>query len=429
MSLISGLERLAGGLGAEVERFVKEGKQELERHVEEHPQPLFALLRMVRPVLLIHDIAIVTRYDDVVEVLGNDQAFGVEPYASKMLALTGNFILGLDDSPQYERTVSILRLAAPRSDVSALAAFTNETAQELVSLSASSGRIDVVDISRRLPARLMGRWFGTPGPSEDAMIAWAMAMFEDIFANLKNDPVIHASAKRAGTQLLSYVRGQVAERKRTVTPGENEDVLGRLIAMQSAGETAFTDEEIVTNLIGLLVGFIPTVASTTTLAIDALMDRPEALAAAQQAAQADDDEAVRAHMWEAMRLAPQGPGLLRRALVDFVVAEGSHHATRIPAGTIVFAATESAMLDGAVLDDPEDFRVPRPAHDYLHFGAGMHECFGRFANELQIPAIAKAILRLPSLVRAPGEEGKLVKQGPYPKSLLLDTDATAMSSS
>jgi hypothetical protein len=56
----------------------------------------------------------------------------------------------------------------------------------------------------------------------------------------------------------------------------------------------------------------------------------------------------------------------------------------------------------------------------------MHECFGRFANEIQIPAIAKAILRLPGLTRAPGEDGKLVKEGPYPKSLLLDTDATAV---
>ena len=203
-------------------------------------------------------------------------------------------------------------------------------------------------------------------------------------------------------------------------------MLGRLIAMQSVAQTAFTDAEIVTNLIGLIVGFIPTVASTTTLAIDALLDRPEALAAAQRAARADEDDAVRAHMWEAMRLAPQGPGLLRRARTDFVVAEGTHHATTIPAGTIVFAATESAMLDGGVVQDPDDFKIGRPEQDYLHFGVGMHQCFGRFANAMQIPAIAKAVLRLPGLQRAPGEQGKLVKQGPYPRSLLLDTDATAV---
>ncbi len=426
MSLASELDHFAGRLAADVDRFVSEGVHALEHHVEEHPQPLFMLLRRVRPVLLIHDIAIVTRYTDVVGVLADEQAFGVEPYGAKMRALTGDFILGLDDSVQYKRAVSILRLAAPRSDLATLAAFANGTAEALVAEGARTGRIDVVEISKRLPARLMGRWFGTPGPSEDTMIASAMAMFEDIFVNLKNDPAIHAAAQRAAEELLSYMRQQVSERKAASAPGEGTDVLGRLIAMQSVEETAFTDEEIVTNLIGLIVGFIPTVASTTTLAIDALMDRPEALAAAQRAARADDDEAVRAHMWEAMRLAPQGPGLLRRARTDRVVGEGTHHATNVPAGTIVFAATESAMLDGDAVEDPDDFRVPRPAHDYLHFGVGMHECFGRFANEMQIPAIAKAILRLPGLTRASGEEGKLVREGPYPKALLLDTDATAV---
>jgi len=109
---------------------VREGKRELEQHAEEHPQPLFALLRALRPVLLIHDIAIVTRYPDVVAVLTNDQSFSVQPYAAKMRALAGDFILGLDDSDEYERDVSILRLAAPRSDIPGLASFVTETTDE-----------------------------------------------------------------------------------------------------------------------------------------------------------------------------------------------------------------------------------------------------------------------------------------------------------
>ena len=105
-------------------------------------------------------------------------------------------------------------------------------------------------------------------------------------------------------------------------------------------------------MIGLVCGFVPTIATATTFALDALLDRPEALAGAQAAARADDDDAVRAHLFEAMRLAPQGPGLFRRARTDFEVAEGSLHATKIPAGTLTFAATQSAMLDDDVVDDP-----------------------------------------------------------------------------
>ena len=175
--------------------------------------------------------------------------------------------------------------------------------------------------------------------------------------------------------------------------------------MQATEPTAFTDEEIRVNVIGLVCGFIPTIATATTFALDALLERPEALADAQAAARADDDDAVRAYMFEAMRLAPQGPGLFRRARTDFEVAEGSMHATKNPAGTLTFAATQSAMLDDDVVDDPDEFRLGRPAHHYLHFGVGLHQCFGRFANAMQIPLIAKAVLRRPGSPARPAPRG------------------------
>jgi cytochrome P450 len=420
VSVLKELEEFGSRIGADVDRFIQEGKQELEQHIAAHPQPLFALLRTVKPVLLIHDIAIVTRYRDVVEVLSNDEAFSVEPYTGKMQALAGNFILGLDDSPEYERDVSILRLAAPRSDATALAAFVTATAEQLVEEAlAKDGFVEVPELAKRVPARLAGRWLGTPGPDEDSLIAWTLAMFEDIFVNVKNDPQIHAAAEQAAAQLRPYLEGLIAERKSAPAA---QDALGRLIAMQSDPASAFSDAQIATNLIGMLVGFVPTVATATTFAIDALLERPSALATAQQAARAGDDDGVRAHMWEAMRLAPQGPGLLRRARIDFVVAQGTAHATLIPAGTPTFAATQSAMLDGDVLEDSEEFRIGRPAQDYLHFGAGLHQCFGRFVNAMQIPLIAKALLRGSQLARAPGAAGHLVKSGPYPQSLAVTID-------
>lgn len=417
MSILNELEELAGRIGADAERFTREGKQELAQHVKEHPQPLFALLRTVKPVLLVHDIALVTRYADVVEVLTNDDVFSVEPYMAKMKALAGEFILGLDDSVEYERAVSILRLAAPRSDLAGLAAFVEETAASLVADGVRAGRVDVADVARRVPARLVGRWFGTPGPDEDSLIAWTLALFEEIFVNIQNDRTVHDAAQSAAVQLRAYLVDTIATRK--AQPSGEDDVLGRLLAMQSNAATSFTDDEIVTNIFGLVVGFVPTVLTATTFAIDVLLDRPAALASAQRAAHTGDDDAVRAHMWEAMRLAPQGPGLLRRARTDFDVAAGTLHETRIPAGTVTFAATQSAMLDGGVVEDADDFRTGRPVHDYLHFGAGLHQCFGRFANVVQIPLIAKAILREPALARAPGAEGRLTKDGPFAKSLVL----------
>ncbi len=422
MSFLDELDELADQVKDDAQELRDRAVKLLESHAREHPDRLFKLLRTVKPVLLRHNLAIVTRYHDVVEVLGHDEAFSVQPYREKMTRLAGDFILGTDDSPRYERDISILRLAAPRSDVPALAGFVDETAEALVV--GSGGRIDVADLAKRVPARLFGRWFGTPGPDEDALMAWTLAIFEDIFVNVKNDPAISAGADTASKALAAHLDEAIAARKAQPSGAAPTDVVGRLLAMQGTEPTAFTDEEIRVNVIGLVTGFVPTIATATTFAVDALLKRPEALAGAQAAARADDDDAVRAHLFEAMRLAPQGPGLFRSARTDFEVAEGSMHATKIPAGTLTFAATQSAMLDDDVVDDPAEFRLGRPAHHHLHFGVGLHQCFGRFANAMQIPLIAKAVLRRPGLARAPGPDGQLVKDGPYPKSLVLTFDGS-----
>lgn len=185
MSVAGELEDLGRGMGADVDGFVRDGKQELERHTLEHPQRLFGVLREVNPVLRIHDTAIVTRCRDVVEALTNEESFGVEPCLGKMQSLARDFIRCLNDCAQYERDISILRLAAL----------------------------------------------------------------------------------------------------------------------------------------------------------------------------ADEDEAVRTYMWEAMPLEPQGTGLLRRTPTSFTIVAGTMHATTVPAGTLTFAATQSSMLDGEVIEEPTEFRT------------------------------------------------------------------------
>lgn len=415
MSFLDELDDLAERAEQEARDTFRDAVRLLETRAREDPRRLFKLLRTVRPVLVRHGLAIVTQYDDVREVLTRDETFSVEPYRGKMKQLAGDFILGTDDSPEYERDISILRLAAPRSDVPALAGFVTETAEGLVD--EADGRIDVADLAKRVPARLVGRWFGTPGPDDDTLIAWTLAMFEEIFVNLKDDPDIHERAVEAAASFRPHLDELIAARK--ASGGPADDVLGRLLAMQAASPAAFTDEEIRTNFIGLVVGFVPTIATATTFAIDALLDRPEPLVSARRAARAGDDDALRAHMLEAMRFAPQGPGLFRKALRDCVIAEGTRHETELRRGTTVFAATQSAMHDDDVVDDPGEFRTDRPRHHYMHFGVGLHECFGRFANLMTIPLIAKALLRRDGLERAPGDDGRLVKAGPFPRSLVV----------
>jgi cytochrome P450 len=94
---------------------------------------------------------------------------------------------------------------------------------------------------------------------------------------------------------------------------------------------------------------------------------------------------------------------------------------RIPAGSTVLVALDSAQFDAAAFPDPGQFRLDRTV-EYLHFGYGLHQCFGLAINQVQIPELAAALLRLPNLRRSPGPEGQIVSDGPFPDRLVLQFD-------
>src|SRR5947209_4397864 len=72
----------------------------LKKHATQYPEPVFAVLRRVKPILVAKGYAIVTRYDDVQEVLSRDDVFQVT-YGEKMRVITGgsDFFLGMQNSP------------------------------------------------------------------------------------------------------------------------------------------------------------------------------------------------------------------------------------------------------------------------------------------------------------------------------------------
>src|SRR4051812_31670911 len=66
--------------------------------LERSSRQLFGPLRRYWPIASTDSLATVTRAADVREVLDDHVHFAV-PYAAKMQAITGPFILGLDDTP------------------------------------------------------------------------------------------------------------------------------------------------------------------------------------------------------------------------------------------------------------------------------------------------------------------------------------------
>jgi cytochrome P450 len=391
----------------------------LKQHLTQYPEPVFAVLRVVKPILIVKGFALVTRYADVQEVLNRDDIFQVT-YGEKMKVIADgqNFFLGMQNSPEYERDVAHMRSVIRRSDLPGIVApFVAKTAETLVA--ASGGHIDVVSqLAKVVPTRLIGSYFGLPPTSDAELAEWASTVFQYLFADLNNDRKLDATAREVAKKIHTWLDGIIAKRK--AQPTQTDDVLGRCLALQAAGLPAMDDVSIRNNLIGLLVGAIPTTSKCCAQALDELLKRPAELEKAQEAARAGDDALFSQYVFEALRFNPNNPGVFRTTVEDYVVAKSTAHATLIPKGTSVIPATQSAMFDDRVVDSPNEFQIGRPGYIYMHFGFGLHTCFGEYINRVQIPGILKPLLQRKGLRRAAGEAGQLQYSGPFPSRLDVD---------
>ncbi|HKM70867.1 MAG TPA: hypothetical protein VJX94_12570, partial [Stellaceae bacterium] len=57
---------------------------------------------------------------------------------------------------------------------------------------------------------------------------------------------------------------------------------------------------------------------------------------------------------------------------------------------------------------------------YMHFGYGLHTCFGIHINQALLPSMLKPLLKRPGLRRAPGRPGHLLKRGAFADQLYVN---------
>lgn len=394
---------------------------------------VFAVLRLFQPNLVLRRrtivsypntgiTAIATRHADVADILSRDADFGVV-YAPRMEMITGgeNFCLGMQDTPRYTRDTSNMRLVVRRDDVaSIITPYVTRAAAAIVAT--VPGAIDVPQALTQPVARgLLDHYFGTPGPSEAAIVEWTTLLFWYLFIDLQADPDLDARATAAAASFRSWLDGHIAAR-RSAPP--KDDVLGRCLVMGSADLPGMRDLDIRNNLIGLLIGELPTLSATANLALDELLDRPQSFAAACAAARSGDDATLSAYVFEALRFRPLNPLVYRRAMHDTVVASGKLRRRGITKDSIVMASNLSAMFDPLVIPDATAFRIDRPWETYMLWGHGLHNCFGAHINRAVLPALLKPLLAQPNLRRATGSRGQIDTAGtPFPQHLHLEFDA------
>lgn len=380
-------------------------------------RPAFGAIRRFAPVLRVGSRVLVTRHADVVDVLRRDTDFTVaEVNAGPMERWSGPFILGMDRGERYEREATALRRAAPASDLDRVRRLVAGNAAGLVEAARPAGRLDVVqDLARPTAARTVAGYYGVPGPDEASLMRWLRAMFDAVF--LDNGRRSTAAARLTVAEYRPYMEALIRSRRAALAAGEEvpDDVLTRLVAM--AEEEPWLDDDGVRRSInGIVVGAVDTTSKAVTHIVDELLRRPMALEATRRAAADGDIDAVRGYAWEALRFRPHAPLLQRRSHGAPIGGHG------VPSGKTVLVGVMAAMFDPAAFPHPGGFRPDRPEDAYLHFGHGMHTCFGRAVNRVQIPELVAAVVTLPGLRRAPGREGRILYDGPFPDRLVVAFD-------
>ena len=374
----------------------------------------FAMLRLARPrlALPINPITcypaqgslLLTRAADVAEVLAREADFSVV-YEPRMRKITGgpNFFLGMQDGPEYQQNMQALRRLVRSDDLERLV-LPRVREQTAAVLAAAVGRLVLpAQLSAHVPARLVQDYFGLHTAPELELIPWATAMFHYLFSDLPADTWAEAAAMVGAANTRAALDAAVAN------PAP-DTLIGRAVALREAAAAdsnaaadaqAFAGDGIRNNLIGIVIGAIPTLSKAACFALDELLRRPEALASAAAAAQAGDVAGVAAHLWEALRFNPPNPLVYRRALADCKLGD-----TPIAKDTMVLAASLSAMHDEAVVPAPSEFRTDRPWAHYQLWGQGVHLCFGDRINQALLPAMLMPLLAQPGLRRAAGSAGQ-----------------------
>lgn len=415
----------------------------VRRWMDTEPLPFFKELREKRPILVTPICTLLTRFDDVTEVLDMPRIFTVALYVPKMS--DGLYLMAHDDDALHTREKSLMKGMLNRDDLPQVRSMVARIARGL--LDSAGGRIEVVnDYCRMVPATLVQDYFGLTGVERKDLIEWSYWNQYDTFHNQPFDLMpdrqrqhIVDRHNETGEKLGRYVAELVVRRLLAVKAGQAEhtlfapwylvrklmrsllgrkndtvtdDIVTRMLRMGYPDAVDFDIKRLGVNAGGLLIGAIETTSQAVAQVLQYLIERPDWLARAVATSQLHNPKAFDGIVWEALRFVPISPYLFRKTASDYTVGKGTARATTIRAGTLVLPVTQSAMFDPQAFENPDEFVPERNWYHYFHFGFGSHECLGKYVGMVMIPEMVRQVLARPG-IKASGRID--YKSGPFPE--------------
>jgi cytochrome P450 len=293
-------------------------------------------------------------FDEVVQVLRDNETYSSKIYEEIMGMVMGRTILQMDE-PEH-RAVRTLVAGSFRSKI--LERWEEDlvarVVNELIDTFIDDGRTDLVrSVTFNFPAQVIARILGLPREDYATFQRWTLEL-TSVAANWERGIA-------ASNSLRDYFAAVMAERR--ATPGD--DLISDLVRAEVDGEH-LTDEEIFSFLRLLLpAGVETTYRATGSMLFALLQDRAQfdALYADRSLFAPAFEEVVR---WE-----PPVTVILRRATRDTELA-----------GVAISEGADLALLIGAAnrderkYADPDRYDIFRQQRQHVGFGFGVHVCLG-----------------------------------------------------
>jgi len=367
-----------------------------------NPYPVYAALRETDPVRRMPDGSLfLTRHADLMAVYRDAAVFSSDKHAEfapkygagSALYEHHTTSLVFNDPPLHTRVRKLIMGALTRRAIADMEPGLIALVDSLLDRIEAQGGGDLIDdFAAAIPVEIIGNLLGVPHEDRGPLRDWSLAILGAL--EPVPTPGQHAAGNRSVTEMLDYLRGLVAERRKM--PGDPErDVLTRLIQGEASGEQ-LTEVELLQNCIFLLNAGHETTTNLIGNGLILLQEYPAArgqlLADLHTAAgEADREQVLNLAVDECLRFESSNQLGNRRALAPAAIG-----GIEVPAGTLVTLCIGAANRDPAAFAEPQTLNLRRESNRHLAFGFGIHQCAGLSLARLEGRiAIGRFLQRFP----------------------------------
>jgi cytochrome P450 len=355
----------------------------------------------------------VTRYDDVVALLTDNERFVLDPALAltpeELAARLGDGIapdprvnenLLSKDGDDHRRLRRLVTKAFTPRIVEQLRPRIQEIADELIDGVADRGCMELVDdFAFPLPIRVIAELLGIPVEDQDRFREWS-----NTFVLPPVTPELQEQAVRHTQEFVEYLAVLFAQRREEPT----DDLVSALVRAEDEGDH-LSENELYSMVVLLIVAGHETTVSLITNAVHALLTHPEQLARLRS-----DRSLVATAVDELLRY--DSP--VERAITRWVAADGDLGGRQLRRGDLVVAVVGSANRDEDQFADADVLDLGRAANKHVGFGRGPHFCLGAPLARLEAEiALTTLVDRLPGLRLAIDEDDLYWRPIPIFRSL------------